>query len=62
MEHCHGHSVSPKAVAKSHSNFHEGFGATYAQTSQQNEGMEVAVAKVKNNAEISTKELEAKRT
>jgi len=26
------------------------------------EGMEVAVAKVKNNAEIATKELEAKRT
>jgi hypothetical protein len=26
------------------------------------EGMEVAVAKVKNNTEIATKELEAKRT
>ena len=26
------------------------------------EGMEVTVAKVKNNAEIATKELEAKRT
>jgi len=26
------------------------------------EGMEVAVAKVKNKAEIATKELEAKRT
>ena len=62
MEHCHGHSVSAKAAAKSRGNFHEGVGATYAQTSQQNEGMEVAVAKVKNNAEIATKESEAKRT
>ena len=62
MEHCHGHSVSAKAAAKSRGNFHEGVARRMRKRlNKTTEGMEVAAAKVKNNAEIATKESEAKR-
>ena len=49
---------------ESRGNFHEEFGAQRMRKrlTKTTEGMEVAVAKVKNKAEIATKELEAKRT
>src|SRR5262245_61558968 len=36
-ERCCGHFVSTKAAAKSGGHYHEGFGAPYAQTSQQDD-------------------------
>ena len=63
MEHCHGHLVSAKAAAKSCVQFPQGIWRDMRKRlNKTTEGMEVAVAKVKNNAEIATKELEAKRT
>ena len=63
MERCHGHSISAKAAAKSCGNFHEGLARRMRKRlNKTTEGIEAAVAKVKNNAETAIKELEAKRT
>jgi hypothetical protein len=63
MEHCHGHSVSAKAAAKSRGISTRDLARRMRKRlNKTTEGIEAAVAKVKNNAETAIKELEAKRT